>query len=422
MRRLLPALLLVCVLGVGSAVATQPPRALAVYYPAGWNLVSGPEGSRLQGAEGDIYAYQPGDTDYEAFPANSPLHAGWGYWAYFPNVGGLQAAAESDDYTLTLEAGQWALIGDPSAIDTAVVEGADRLLTYRGGDTALRLSSVIPAQQGAWVRASGTIAVTVAQSPLPPPLTIAPPPLPKTQDELRAVSLRQSDLPGYALSSQGSPGGQNTGAGYFASWNGDSPDHAQAAVIDVLTVLPSADAAANAVFGAFDALAKVQGFSRVTSIYQQGVGDDVEGDQFSDTLSANGSNSPATVLDGYQITFRRGAVLVQITTLDPAGSGSFGRILTLARIVDGRLTGTVAPSLAAPGAVVPGAVPANMPLAHTWYTGAGRSTLFFYCDDDPARQGISTDLLETYPSVQALKLRYPYKQLNRPCLDGAVGP
>jgi hypothetical protein len=412
----------VLVLGAASVVAARPQRALAVYYPAGWNLVSGPEGSRLAGATGSIFAYQPGDSDYEEFPSDSPLHAGWGYWAYFPNVGGLQAAAESDDYTLTLAPGQWALIGDPSAIDTAVVEGATSLLTYRAGDSALRPSSVIPAQQGAWVRASGTIAVTVAQSPVPPPLTTAPPPLPRRQDELRAVSLQQIDLPGYTLTSQGNPGVQNTLAGYFANWNGDSPDRTLSAISEVLAVEPSEDAASTAVFGAFDALAKAQGLTGVTSIYQQGVGDEVEGDQFTLTPGNSGSTGPTIPLDGYALTFRRGPVLVRLTTLDPQGGGSFGRILTLARIIDGRLTGTVPPSLAAPGAVVAGAVPSNVPLAHTWYTSAARGMIYFYCDDDPAWRSIASDVLETYPSVQALKFRYPYKQLHRACLDGAVGP
>jgi len=66
-----------------------PVAVHAAPLPAGWNLVAGSAGATLSGASGQIYTLQPGDSSYESFPAGSPLKAGWGYWAFFPNGGSV---------------------------------------------------------------------------------------------------------------------------------------------------------------------------------------------------------------------------------------------------------------------------------------------------------------------------------------------
>src|SRR4051794_27611985 len=89
------------------------PSYAAVQYAAGWNLVSGPEGSHLTGAGGPPLTLQPGDASYETFAADGALRAGWAYWAYFPNGGSLQTTPGLSTYTVTVPAGQWVMVGNP---------------------------------------------------------------------------------------------------------------------------------------------------------------------------------------------------------------------------------------------------------------------------------------------------------------------
>jgi len=148
------------------------PAAAAVQYPAGWNLISGPEGSHVSGASGPIYSLQPGDAAYEAFPPHPALKRGWGYWAYFPNGGSLNDAAGATAYAVTLEAGKYVMLGDPSATGDATVSGADQVLTYSpaGG---YQSGSVIPAGQGAFVLGTGTVSLS---APAPPAASATPTP------------------------------------------------------------------------------------------------------------------------------------------------------------------------------------------------------------------------------------------------------
>jgi|GEM_PF-3583296 hypothetical protein len=167
--------------GIGALVASplrhtsaSPAQAgTAATYPAGWNLVGGPAGSTLNGASGSLYSLQPGDTDYEAIPATSPLQGCLGYWAYFPSGGSLNAGTSQGTCLVTPTPGSWTMIGNPSAGGAAAVAGADSLLTYSPSAGYLS-ASAIPVGAGAWATASGSVSVA-APLPLPPP-TQAPPP------------------------------------------------------------------------------------------------------------------------------------------------------------------------------------------------------------------------------------------------------
>src|SRR5437660_27597 len=94
--------------GIGLAAlpkALKPARSAqaqaAITYPPGWNLVSGPVGSTLNGASGNLYTLQPGDDRYEVLNVSTPLQACWGYWAYFPNGGSLTADTSQPSYSVT---------------------------------------------------------------------------------------------------------------------------------------------------------------------------------------------------------------------------------------------------------------------------------------------------------------------------------
>jgi len=74
---------------------------------------------------------------YEALPADTPLQAGVGYWAFFPVPTSLTLpSAAVDTATIPLPAGHWVMVGNPfdfaAALFTQPV-AAVTLITY---DTA----------------------------------------------------------------------------------------------------------------------------------------------------------------------------------------------------------------------------------------------------------------------------------------------
>lgn len=148
---------LVLVLVVCSQRQTPAVHA-ALPYPPGWNLVSGPEGSRLHGTLGPMYTLQPGDTSYASLPADLPLHGGWGYWAYFPLGGMIELAAGTAEYMVWPVPGSWVRVGNPSDSTDVYIAGADVAYTYTPG-SGYRAVSVLSPGQGAFV--SGTARMTI---------------------------------------------------------------------------------------------------------------------------------------------------------------------------------------------------------------------------------------------------------------------
>ncbi|HZQ34927.1 MAG TPA: hypothetical protein VFD32_03265 [Dehalococcoidia bacterium] len=173
MRPLRPVLPAIVALAVVLLTPSRVPGALAVNYAPGWNLVSGPEGSHLVGAVGGIYTLQPGDADYEAFPADSPLRGGYGYWAYFPQGGWLEPTRGTPSYSVTLLPGQWTLVGNPSAEVVVTVSHGVAALVYVPSDGYVSVG-VIPPGVGAWVLGSGKLTLGPAEAPPTPPLPAAP--------------------------------------------------------------------------------------------------------------------------------------------------------------------------------------------------------------------------------------------------------
>ncbi len=149
----------------------------AVTYTPGWNLVAGPSGSHLNGAVDPIYTLQPADTDYESFPADTALVGGQGYWAYFPNGGGIDFAPGTRTYSVRPPAHQFVMVGNPSATGDATVGGAEAVYLY-SPSSGYQLTSVIPAGQGAWAAGLATITLTAAPPPTPASPTPSPSPTP----------------------------------------------------------------------------------------------------------------------------------------------------------------------------------------------------------------------------------------------------
>lgn len=143
-------------------------------YPAGWNLIAGPEGTVFSSAGGPLYTLQAGDAAYTASAAAAPVHGGYGYWAYFPQAQLIRfTGAVRLPQTITVPAGQYVLIGNPATETVSVSPGADLLLSYDPVSHAYTPTSVLLPGQGAWAYSIDGVVLTVS-SLTPPALPALP--------------------------------------------------------------------------------------------------------------------------------------------------------------------------------------------------------------------------------------------------------
>lgn len=165
-----PVALLAVVIALTTFFAGPHPLAavLAVPYPAGWNLVSGPEGSHLNGAVGPLFTVQAPGAGYTRSPAGSELLGCRGYWAYFAAGGFLVPASDVGICSTTLAMDGWSMIGNPSVTGAASVSGAQLVLAYVGG-AYQPVASLAPGQ-GGWALGTGPVSVSVSgySAPHPP--------------------------------------------------------------------------------------------------------------------------------------------------------------------------------------------------------------------------------------------------------------
>lgn len=139
-----------------------PAGSTTVTYAAGWNIVAGPSGATFSQAAGALNTLQAGDSDYETLAAGAPVAAGRGYWAFFSRpvtmtLGGSSAGSVS----LSAPAGQWILVGNPSATAPATVRGADLVYLWDPAANQYSQTNVLPVGRGAWVYSFTGATVTV---------------------------------------------------------------------------------------------------------------------------------------------------------------------------------------------------------------------------------------------------------------------
>jgi len=142
---------------------TAGPALGLVPVVAGWNLVAIPPGTRLNPGAIALYTWQPADLGYEAVRPGEPIISGYGYWAYFNSTAALTLPIGSQGpYRVVAQPGQWVMIGDPSGITSALVGGADALVTYDAASGQYRTAGVLSAGQGGWALSVAGGPITVA--------------------------------------------------------------------------------------------------------------------------------------------------------------------------------------------------------------------------------------------------------------------
>lgn len=171
---------LLLVLGRGSSARAQAPIApQTLTYSAGWHLVAFPSGTNLSGIVGPLYTLQPGDTSYETIQTSQGTKNGLGYWAYFASPTAITlAAGTTTQVQLNLPAGEWAMVGDPSGTEFAVINGIDAAFTYDptngyvsalgcGPATTPGITShcaLLSSGQAAWIYSAAGSTVSIAPS------------------------------------------------------------------------------------------------------------------------------------------------------------------------------------------------------------------------------------------------------------------
>ena len=161
-----------------SPPATGQPFDVLCYAP-GWHLVTSPYGFSYPAP---ILVWDPGSGQYEQFPAATQFGPaggsnGQGVWAYFTlpltivDMPGI--ANTAPPVPVTLQAGQWQLIGDPYGLyDAEVCPSAAFVFTYDNPTGAYSQSTILDTGRGAWAYSptGGTITFTsstLSTCPLP---------------------------------------------------------------------------------------------------------------------------------------------------------------------------------------------------------------------------------------------------------------
>ena len=142
---------------------TPAPTGPTVTYRAGWNLVGAPAGTTFTQASNPLYNFPPGAAAYVPLPNTQPVDAGQGYWAFFSVATSVVlSGTSSSSGSVSAPAGQYVLIGNPSATQTLTIRGADASYTFNTAANIYTASAVLTPGQGAWVfsTAGGTVTVS----------------------------------------------------------------------------------------------------------------------------------------------------------------------------------------------------------------------------------------------------------------------
>lgn len=155
--------------GTAPVLAASGRASVWKVYPPGWNLVAGPDGSRLALHGETLFDLNGTTSDFTV--NNSPLaQAGDGYWVYYPEGALLMLIGTPVDISsVHVDGGHWATIGN-SGTRPASVRGADMAFTYepRAGFSS---TNVLQPGQAAFVYTGTDADVLLDPFSVPAPLT-----------------------------------------------------------------------------------------------------------------------------------------------------------------------------------------------------------------------------------------------------------
>jgi PKD repeat protein len=144
---------------------TVTPSGPTVSLPTGWNLIGAPTGTTVPQASGVLYTINASGA-YDAVPLTQGMQGGTGYWAFFPAPAVIVLSGQSSTMASTpAPAGQWEMIGNPNATQSATVSGADVVYIYSPSRGSYQATDTLAPGQGAWAmsNAGGTIVITATQ-------------------------------------------------------------------------------------------------------------------------------------------------------------------------------------------------------------------------------------------------------------------
>jgi PKD repeat protein len=144
-------------------VSQSTPTGPTVTYAVGWNLVAGPTGTTFPQANGVLYTFQAGDTNYESQPNTTPVTGGRGYWAYFTTAATVSLSNPgTTTASVQAPANQWVMVGNPSNSTTVTVHGADSVQSFNPSTNSYVATTSLAPGHGAWAisTAGGTITVS----------------------------------------------------------------------------------------------------------------------------------------------------------------------------------------------------------------------------------------------------------------------
>lgn len=140
-----------------SARAQSPAQFAYVTFLPGWNLVSfadtDPSTANLflQSIDSPLYAFRPGDTNYEVANPND-VKFGYGYWVHMTKRFSLAYDLSDNDSTrVDITAGTCVLVGNPSTRGSARVRGADRSYEFSTTLNQYVATSLIGIGRAAWI-------------------------------------------------------------------------------------------------------------------------------------------------------------------------------------------------------------------------------------------------------------------------------
>jgi PKD repeat protein len=146
-----------------TAQATIEPGGPVVSYRPGWNIVAGPAGTVFSQSSSPLYTIQPNDTTYQVLSPQTPVQGGVGYWAYFSQASTVTLSGTSaDSKQITAPAGQYIMVGNPSATAAVTIKGADSAVSWDPQANNWKNVSSLAPGAGAWVVVNNGGTVTLS--------------------------------------------------------------------------------------------------------------------------------------------------------------------------------------------------------------------------------------------------------------------